>query len=291
MIEGEKMNHYKMEELLPIVAKLTEKYTSKESSSVTYETARTLMNAVLYCIKEEASAEVVSENTGTSLKTEISDAKSAYEEGYRMVVQKTVRAKELFERINKNFRAYGNRSYYDTVIKGMPAFFLNYDARFNPQDHILTLDYPTIMQLDGLCGVDAIERYLYFVSFEQLFMGAFPEEVIVDVLTRYHRGYKGLFINICSIVLRSVIGCMIAGEKITSLKVEESDFGIIRKFVQESSREELEGKIRKIVQGVVQFGYEDNRGLYEYLAADVPNFTFELLNAVEHEHLEAIFPF
>ena len=43
---------FSMEELLPIVAELAEKYTSGESSSVTYERAQGLMQAVLYCINE-----------------------------------------------------------------------------------------------------------------------------------------------------------------------------------------------------------------------------------------------
>lgn len=39
---------YSMEELIPIVAKLTEEFTAKESSSVTYERARQFMEAVIY---------------------------------------------------------------------------------------------------------------------------------------------------------------------------------------------------------------------------------------------------
>ena len=43
---------YEMEELVPIVGKLAEKYTSHESTSITYEKAEQLMGAVLYCIHE-----------------------------------------------------------------------------------------------------------------------------------------------------------------------------------------------------------------------------------------------
>jgi len=43
---------FETEELLPIVAELADKYTGKESSSITYEKARQLMEAVLYCIHE-----------------------------------------------------------------------------------------------------------------------------------------------------------------------------------------------------------------------------------------------
>ncbi len=42
----------RMEELLPLMEELTKKYTSGESTSVTYEKAQELMEAVLYCIWE-----------------------------------------------------------------------------------------------------------------------------------------------------------------------------------------------------------------------------------------------
>ena len=43
---------YTMEELIPIVGELAEKYTAKESTSITYEKAEQLMGAVLYAIHE-----------------------------------------------------------------------------------------------------------------------------------------------------------------------------------------------------------------------------------------------
>ena len=48
-------SEYKMEELIPIVADLVKKYTGNESTSVTYEKAQQLMDAVIYCIKEYES--------------------------------------------------------------------------------------------------------------------------------------------------------------------------------------------------------------------------------------------
>ena len=44
--------HYEIEELIPVVGKLAEKYTSGESTSISYERAELLMEAVLYCIHE-----------------------------------------------------------------------------------------------------------------------------------------------------------------------------------------------------------------------------------------------
>ena len=43
---------YGMSELVPIVGKLAEKYTGHEHTSISYEKAEQLMEAVLYCICE-----------------------------------------------------------------------------------------------------------------------------------------------------------------------------------------------------------------------------------------------
>lgn len=48
---------YDTNELLPVVARLTKRYTGIESSSVTYEKANQLMGAVIYCIREIESGE------------------------------------------------------------------------------------------------------------------------------------------------------------------------------------------------------------------------------------------
>ena len=53
--------NYTMEEMIPIVAKLTEQYTGHESTSVTYETANQLMGAVIYCIREYETASELQE--------------------------------------------------------------------------------------------------------------------------------------------------------------------------------------------------------------------------------------
>lgn len=56
MGEGDGMDfemEYEMAQLLELTKQLSEQYTSKDSSSVTYETAGMLMEAVLYCIQED----------------------------------------------------------------------------------------------------------------------------------------------------------------------------------------------------------------------------------------------
>lgn len=123
---------YTMEELLPVVGKLTEKYTSLSSTSVTYETAQQLMGAVFYCLRE-AEYEAVKTGKNSVATASDTDLWRFYQQGYEVVLEKTARAKKVYDQIIANFRSFGNCCYEDTVIKGMPEFFVHYDARFRPR--------------------------------------------------------------------------------------------------------------------------------------------------------------
>jgi len=283
-----------MEELIPIVAELTEKYTSKESTSVSYNTAKQLMNAVIYCMNEINLVNYeldsgAAKDMAVKDMTEQQDSKLAYRTGYELVVKKVFKTKALFEEIALDFNAYRNRAYYETVMKGMPAFFLYYDPKFNPQNHILTLDYPTIKSVQDSCGIDAIYEYLSYTKLEQELLKAFPEEYITTLLSFYHADYEELFINIGSIVLRNIIVCMILGKNITNHCFEKNDAVILKKYIESSSQEELEIKLCNLVKILVNQVYNHNEQLYEYLKEDVKDISFELINAVEHDCLDIMF--
>lgn len=230
------MLEYEMEELVPIVAKLTEQYTSKESSSIRFETARQLMEAAIYCIHH--SEYIVDNNEKSSADVMVNrarhmSAKEAYERGYHILVEKVKRLNVKYSSLLSYFNSYRNQAYYDTIVKGMPAFFLYYDAKFAPQNHILTLDYPTLRFIGDVQGVDAIELYLNYTEYEQTFLKAFPEEYILKTLELHHTDYEELLINVCSIVLRNVLVCMWIDKPISGNRFTKNEINYIQDKILE----------------------------------------------------------
>ncbi len=198
---------YKMEELVPIVGKLAQRYTAGESTSVTYEKAEQLMGAVLYCIREAAyaergdySCEKGQQKSDILAKQEKLSAQQAYERGLACVEQKVRAALSLYNELMTGFDNYGNRCLYDTVVKGMPEFFKWYDMRFAPQDTILTLDYPVLQDLSAYTGIDRIYEYLLCIEKEQAFLRTFPRNDVIDALARYNPAYEDMVENICGIM-------------------------------------------------------------------------------------------
>lgn len=189
--------NFTTEELIPVVAYLSEKFTGGESSSITYDRARGLMGAVIYCIKE---AERYDKN---SLATNVKpSAKELYEIGYERVIEKTRKTSQKYNELAMNFKDYGNEFYHDTVLKGLPEFFIHYDARFAPQDHLLTLDYPILQNYPKLTGIDLVEKYINCICLEQKYLDSFAEGVVYDLLNSYDYDYREVVDNIALLVLR-----------------------------------------------------------------------------------------
>lgn len=188
---------YSMEELVPLVSKLAFRYTGGEHSSVTYEKAQMLMEAVLYCIRE------FRERQGNALMAGNIPAEEAYRRGQELVLEKVRKLQTLYNEMILNFRDYGCLCLRDTVRKGIPAFLQRYDFQFAPQETLLTLDYPVRENLEHLSGVDRVLAYMECICREQAYLGEMDEREVVAILHDYHRDYGHLIENICGIVQRS----------------------------------------------------------------------------------------
>lgn len=194
MIKEDVLKLYTMDDLIPIVRELAEKLTSGESSSVTYEKARQLMEAVIYCIAHfDNGAHSLSAASTVS-------AMDAYHIGYTAVTEKVKRTYEKYIKLMSFFDHYGNLNYMDTIEKALPCFFLYYNARFAPTSNIITLDYPVFGLDMNLEGIDMIAQYIEAVCKEQEYLCRFPRAYVIDLLRSFHPRYEYEFFNIKEIV-------------------------------------------------------------------------------------------
>ncbi len=223
-----------MEELVPVVGKLAEKYAAYEHTSISYEEARQLMEAVKYCIHEaEASGNQTAAASGNMT------AQQLYEAGLLQVEEKAKKALALYNEIMPSFVHYGNRCLHDTVISGLPEFFKWYDMKFCPQDTILTLDYPVLKNLSGQTGIDKIYEFILCIRAEQKFLNTFPEAYVQGVLMKYDSRYEELAENLCWIVLRDIACHVMAKKPLTEHTFTKEDYRRIQSvWEQPKAREE-----------------------------------------------------
>lgn len=269
--------NYEMQELIPIVAELTELYTSKESTSITYERANQLMEAVLFCIRENEESLWTCQQEAVRLITpEKLSAKESYEQGRIKVQKKVGMVRELYNRTAVFFCAFGNRNYEDTFVGGIPGFLKFYDIRFAPQNTIITMDYPILKPMEQLRGVDAIYEYVTAIYLEQIFLEKLPREYICATLERYHSDYQNLYCNICNIVLHDLLKCMITGKKADRGMYTREELLCLSDWILENDKNSLKEKLMRLLKILIEKQYQGNERLYEYLCHDMDDFAVEL---------------
>ena len=270
--------HFEMEELVPIVAKLAERYTSKESSSISYEKAWQLMDAVLYCIQESNPADSFAPAALTDLSAE-----QLYETGLHLVEEKMKNSLRQYNQIMTHFSSYQNNCLYDTVVRGMPEFFKWYDCRFEPQNTILSLDYPVLSDLSHLNGVDRIYEYLLCIELEQRFFSCFSTEFIINSLFQYHPGYRKIIDNLCEIVLMNVLLHFLCKKKLTELNFSSEETDWLKCFLANESVPELRDKLNHITKRLVQDYFHNDAKMLSYLSLAVQNISTRIKISAKHD--------
>lgn len=271
---------YEMEELVPIVGKLAEKYTSHESTSITYEKAEQLMGAVLYCIHElwESSGNAPSLNKKLS-------AQRAYEMGAAYVREKTGKALDLYNRILPKFCYYENKCLYDTFVKGIPEFFKWYDIQFEPQNTILTLDYPLLKDISEYTGIDKIFEFIKSIGLEQKFLKLFPAGYVINILSKDNRNWQESMDNICEIVFTHVIGHIMLGKSLTVIELKETDYFYMQEMFEQIALEDIKKHLEVTLEIYIKNYYENDRELLNYLSGAISGIVVRLKNAADNKVL------
>ena len=321
--------HYKTEELIPIVGKLAEKYTAKESTSITYEKAQQLMGAVIYCIREyeftqqQSLAEkysftenkyctekkIFAEKQPSFKEREVYSQKKekgssahclrvmenpvsatkAYEMGSTLVKQKVKTSLRMYNEMMNVFSDYENVCLYDTVAKGLPEFFKWYDCVFEPQNTILTLDYPLIMDLSPYTGIDRIYEYILCIRIEQRFLKKYPQQFVMEIFEKYSKRYRTMIDNLCEIVLMNICGHILAEKKLDELHFEAEDYQILLEKVGTKSLSEMKIFLKNTVEKMVREYYENDENMIVYLCKAADNIAVRIKNAAENDALQRLF--
>ena len=95
------------------------------------------------------------------------------------------------------------------------------NSSFEPQNTILTLDYPVLKDISAYTGIDKIYEFIKCIRLEQIFFSKFPTGYVEGVLRGYNRFYKDMAENLCEIMLISVIGHVLAMKPLLEQKFDK----------------------------------------------------------------------
>jgi len=274
---------YEMEELLPIVSELAWKSAGGESTSVTYEKAQALMEAVLYCLAE------YSRSTLNSPARRNISVREQYDTGLRLVYEKAGKIRDIFNELSPEFQDFGVKCLYDTVQKGIPQFLKWYDAGFCPQNTILALDYPLLKDFGVLSGADAVYEYLCSIRTEQRFLRSFDRNYVISVLERYDPEYQEMVENICGIVLTDTIGHAAIRKPPDAAGFQEEDYLQLSEVFGRQSVDCMEKNIKRLIKMIVRQFYANDRDMAMYLCHSARDMAVRIDTGIRYGRLDKLF--
>lgn len=321
------MISYEMEELLPVVSELAVKFTSGESTSISFEKARQLMEAVIYCIRQaerkdsvihgmygDAECSRITEKISCTKKSELINneinneirivnihekgnsrpsAAEIYRAGKEAVLYKVKLTQEKYNRLATTFCDYGNENLRDTVIEAIPGFFKYYDPVFAPQNTIITMDYPVLNRDIALQGIDAVAAYLDAIELEQFFLRRIRPDIVCSILQEFDENYKKQFFNISSIVMRHILMDMLIEKGLGELAGQE-DYHHTWKLVCEQESGELQRLLEEQLRILVQTQYSDKERysdkeqMIRYFENEIREFAVQLKNVSDKIYLRNV---
>lgn len=274
---------YRPEELVELVTWLAEKKYGYDSTSISYEAAEALMDAVWYCLRTYEKMEaVLLEQRGVS-------ARQAYQIGYRQVVWQAEQVRRIYQELLPRFQSYGLCCLEDTIRKGIPAFLRYYDARFRPQETLLTLDYPVLLECGDRTGVALVLRYLNCIVLEQRFLARFPPAYVVEALSAYHADYAVLIENICSILLGNLFGHWFLQKPLSQKGFCQQEYARIKAQLGTKPKEILVQTMNQILAALVAEQYDNDTALLQYLQQETANLAVRIQTGLASGRLEQIF--
>ena len=254
------MNDFYMEhqiELLQIVSSLAGNYTSKDRSSVPYEIAQQLMGAAIYTIDECVTSDQA--YTVTSGNDQNTTLHVLYRQGVDLIKNKTEKVRNRYNELIPVFEDYGCRNYADTIKRGIPAFFTHYDMFFNPQDTILSLDYPMLYAKNNKTGIDLIDEYVEQIVWENEFLGCFEKNILIDFFRFVLPDYRSLYLdNLCEPVLLQMAACRMSDQPVSRLRLDTEDDTVIHNFISGETKASLSHKISILLKDILP---TDNRNI------------------------------
>ncbi len=274
---------YKMEDLIPVVSDLAGEYTGLDHSSISYERAQELMEAVLYCIREyECSGKNTLASFGVS-------PKGAYLCGREIVKEKFIKLQNVYGEIIKEFEDFGVACLRDVVEDGISEFIRRYDIKFAPHETLLTLDYPILKNIQKMSGVDAVLAYAEGIYMEQQFLKQFDISYVVEALRCYYEEYEGLLENVCGIVILNVIGHLILGKPLSEKGFQSNEYVKIEQILQNKTEAQTRQFLEAALKNLIESHFRGEMRLYDYFCCMVLDWEKRIRHHAMYHSLEKIF--
>ena len=215
---------FSLEELYALLRECIACYTMGDHTSVPVDTARRLLEGILYCVdlSRRFPARELPANASLQERMQAGSATA------RKIAR---RAKLLLYEAQRKQPPVTNRTFQETLL-ALPSFFRAYDTDFFAQEIPCSFDYPLCQPVsDSLLGAEYMLDYLRRWVAESVFLRAFPAETLRALYQRYYIDYEELLVNLYLPVAEMATLCALMQSPIRELSLSAKDYAAANKLL------------------------------------------------------------
>ncbi|CAM3593887.1 DUF6179 domain-containing protein [Marinicrinis lubricantis] len=275
---------------MQILQELIYKYTQGESTSVTTETAESLLSSIMYAADAYLYSYEEPERAMVYLKT--SDVRRIYEKGLERVRRCFEETKQLYDELAANKLNVPVDAYLMTLEESIPVFLRKYGILFDAHNTMASIDYPLAVDDMRLQGVYYIKQYLERLKLETDFCRLFDEQELLELLIHYGRECRFNFrielFNIFELVLQHAVFSILSGGKAGCVQISEVQYKILEQQFMNINESQIRSVIENGMQRLQQELQIQNVLMKMYMDWNTEDFVKRVSHAAKHDSLRSV---
>lgn len=276
--------------LMLVLQNLIKRYTKGESSSVTTETAESILTSMLYAIDAYFISLGTPEKAMSDLRT--IDIQSCYEEGVEIVRTCFEESKQLYNNIKKNKLNVPVDAYNITIDESLPIFMRKYGIIFDAHNTMASIDYPLAIDDMRLQGVFYIKQYLERLHMETNFCQLFSHEDLLYTLENFGRmcrfDYRIELFNIYELMLNNAIFSALSGGEANQVKISSYQFEQLERAFTQVNPDQIDVMVREAIGSLLNDLNINDPHLRDYMDLYRDQLVQRIKNAANTRSLQAL---
>ncbi|HOV26093.1 MAG TPA: DUF6179 domain-containing protein [Pseudobacteroides sp.] len=285
LLNAEQIHNIRLQ-LADMITTETRSYTQGDSSSVTVETAQSLMMSIIYTLDFYLKSLPSTDKCLDAIKS--MKLMDIYSKGKELIKNEIEKTKRLLALIQKNKISTDNIAYNDT-IESLNEFPKKYNPMFAAHDSVVSIDYPLCIDRMDTCGVEYISIYLEKLYWENEFCRKFSPKSIAKLLNGYSNESNELLINIFKLVLANSLGSVLLKRSARDLKIDNDDCQSLQHSLINMSLKDYESEIRSSVVKIIDELEIESEFLTKYIFETVDSISERIKELLKLNKLSNIF--
>lgn len=224
------------EELYALLEERIRRFTMGDSTSLPVDTARRLLESILYC------ADLCRRFPSQDVPRD-APLKARWQAGAAQAKRISARAKLLLRQAQRTPPPLTNTAYGDTLA-ALPSFFSAYDADFFAQEIPCSFDYPLCQPVsDSLLGAEYILDYLRRLLAENALLRALSKDALFSLYEAYYIDYTDLLVNLYLPAAEMATLCALAKKPAAALALSKDELSAVGALLSSKSEREARDAI------------------------------------------------